>query len=181
MLLRIQGQGHPGFSPVLQAMLTGLDRPQPSLGLHGRGHVARAQPWDNPIERGLLGASRCLQAWPTFYGVVSTTKNDRHSRVSIYHQQQLSVSARSPRRVARRSRGSRRQWSQRDSLHRYEGRPGWGAPRAVMPPRLLPIHQADHLRNRNRQDSHLHWPSTFVSPRRLLVPAYYTRNRAASW
>ena len=176
MLLRIQGQGHPGFSPVLQAMLTGLDRPQPSLGLHGRSHVARAQPWDDPIERGLIGAPRCLQAWPTFYGVVSTMKNDRHSRVSIYRQQQLPVSARSPRRAAHRSRESRRQWSQRDSLYRYEGRPGQGTHRAVVPPRLLPIHQADHLRNRNRPDSDSHWPSTLGSPRRLLVPTYSTWN-----
>ena len=164
---------------MLQAMLSGLNKPQPSWGLQGGSHGAHAQPRDNPIEPGLIGAPRRLQAWPTLYGVESTTNNDKHSHVSIYCEHQpvsiycehQPVSARSPHRVAHRSRDFRRQRSQRDSLCRYEERSGRRAHHAVVPLKLLPNCQSGHLWTRNRQDSHLHWSSILASPRRLLVPA----------
>ncbi len=168
LLLRIQQQGYPGFTPVLQAMLGGLNRPQRRLDLQGGSHDARALPQVDPIEHGLIGAPSCLLAWPTFYGVVSTTNNDKHPHVSIFRGQQLRVSAWLPRRVAHWSRDFRRQRSQ---LHRYEERPGQRAHRPVVPLKLLLTHQAVHLRTRNRQDSHLQWSATLASPRGLPVPA----------
>ena len=138
---------------MLQALFTSLNKTQPNRALQGGSHGA--QPWEEPNSR----------------EIVSTTNDYSHPRVSARCQQQPSVPAQLPLRVAHWSRDSRRQRSQRDSLRRYEGRSGQCAHRVGVQPMPLPIHWAEHLQTCNRKDLHSDWPSIVTSPWRLLVPA----------
>ena len=52
--MRIQTQGYPEMTPVLQALLAALNGPQPNRGLHGGSRDGG--PSDDPIEIGLREA-----------------------------------------------------------------------------------------------------------------------------